>query len=141
VADLLPRVRQETPALASAGATGIDGVSLGGIVALRAGLANPETFGAVGALQPAIRDNGAAAAELTELAKSACARRPRMKLRLTTSERDGFRRAVTRTSDAWRAAGIVHEFGVLPGPHDYVFNRGPGAIELLFWHDRVLVRA
>jgi len=24
--------------------------------------------------------------------------------------------------------------------HDYPFNRGPGAIEMLLWHDRVLAR-
>ena len=35
---LLPRVRQETPALSSPEATGIDGVSLGGMLALRIGL-------------------------------------------------------------------------------------------------------
>ncbi|WP_394833607.1 esterase [Pendulispora rubella] len=138
--ELLPRVRAETPALASPEATGIDGVSLGGIVALRAGLGQPAVFGAVGALQPAIHNTGAAAAELAELAKSARARRPELKLRLTTSERDSFRRAVTRTSETWRGAGIAHDFAVLPGPHDYVFNRGPGAIELLFWHDQVLAR-
>jgi len=141
VSELLPRVRKETPTLDSPEATGIDGVSLGGIVALRVGLARAETFGAVGALQPAIRDTSAAAAELTDLARAARARRPGMKLRLTTSERDGFRRAVTRTSEGWRAAGIAHDFAVLPGPHDYIFNRGPGAIELLFWHDRVLARS
>jgi len=140
VSDLLPRVRAETPSLTSPEATGIDGVSLGGIVALRVGLGRPDVFGAVGALQPAIRDTAAASAELTDLAKSARGRRAGMKLRLTTSERDSFRRAVTRTSEAWRAAGIAHDFAVLPGPHDYVFNRGPGAIELLFWHDQVLVR-
>jgi len=138
--ELLPRVRAETPALATPEATGIDGVSLGGIVALRAGLGQPGVFGAVGALQPAIRNTAAAATELAELAKAARARRPALKLRLTTSERDSFRLAVTRTSEAWRVAGIAHDFAVRPGPHDYIFNRGPGAIELLFWHDQVLAR-
>ena len=56
---LLPRVRAETPAVAMAEATGIDGVSL------------------------------------------------------------------TAVSRAWAAAGIAHDFADLPGPHDYVFNRGP----------------
>jgi iron(III)-salmochelin esterase len=27
---------------------------------------------------------------------------------------------------------------VIPGGHDYTFNRGPGGIEMLLWHDRVL---
>jgi hypothetical protein len=29
---------------------------------------------------------------------------------------------------------------VVPGPHDYVFNRGPGSVELLYFHDMVLGR-
>ena len=48
---------------------------------------------------------------------------------LLTSEEDYFREAVTRTSQAWRAAGVPHEFEVAAGPHDYVFNRGPGSLE------------
>jgi len=27
---------------------------------------------------------------------------------------------------------------VVTGPHDYAFNRGPGALEMLAYHDRVL---
>ena len=136
---LLPRVRMETPALAAAESTGIDGVSLGGAVALRLGLASPEIFGAVGALQPATFEGQAF--EWTELAKAALAKRPGMKLRLTTSHEDGYRMAVTRTSEAWRAAGIPHDFADLPGPHDYIFNRGAGSFELLFWQDRALARS
>src|SRR5580704_11701088 len=49
---LLPRVRAETPALAAPESTGIDGVSMGGALALRIGLSSPDAFGAVGALQP-----------------------------------------------------------------------------------------
>ena len=56
---LLPRVRRETPALATPEATGIDGVSLGGVVALRIGLAHPEAFGAVGGIQPAFSEGRA----------------------------------------------------------------------------------
>jgi hypothetical protein len=35
-------------------------------------------------------------------------------------------------------ANIAHEFKLLTGPHDYVFNRGPGAVEMLLFHDRAL---
>jgi hypothetical protein len=37
-------------------------------------------------------------------------------------------------------AGIAHDFAEVVGPHDYSFNRGPGSIELLLWHDRALSR-
>ncbi len=135
---LLPRVRAETPALASPEATGIDGVSLGGAEALRIGLGHVEAFGAVGGIQPAISD--LPSADWTALAAGARARRPGLKLRLLTSHEDYFHDSVVGVSRAWAAAGVSHDFADLPGPHDYVFNRGPGSIELLLWHDRALDR-
>lgn len=135
---LLPRVRRETPALTSPEATGIDGVSLGGMLALRIGLGAPGEFGAVGAIQAAF-DQGQGP-EWTSLAQAARARRPGLKLRLLTSHEDYFRDPILAVSAAWRAAGIAHDFADVPGPHDYVFNRGPGSIELLTWHDRNLAR-
>ena len=118
---------------------GIDGVSLGGALSLRIGLGNAESFGAVGTLQPAIGEDQIS--EFTELARAARAQNPSLRLRLVTSKEDFFKRAVKNTSSAWRAAGLDHELEDLPGPHDYPFNRGPGAIEMLLWHDRLLARA
>lgn len=135
---VLPRVRAELPVLTSPAACGIDGVSLGGAVALRVGLGNPEAFGAVGSLQAALGEDQVP--EFTELAKAARARNAALKLRLLTSKEDYFRSAITHTSAAWKAAGIEHDFADVPGPHDYPFNRGPGAIEMLVWHDRMLAR-
>src|SRR5208283_988874 len=86
--ELLPRVRRETPAVGTPEATGIDGVSLGGIIALRIGLASPESFGAVGGIQPAIAEGQDA--EWTALAQAARARRTSLKLRLLTSHDDYF---------------------------------------------------
>jgi enterochelin esterase-like enzyme len=136
---LLPKVRRDTPALASPEATGIDGVSLGGMLALRIGLTSPADFGAVGGIQAAF-DSGQNA-EWTALAQAARARRPGMKLRLLTSHDDYFHDPITSVSRAWRAAGITHDFADIPGPHDYPFNRGPGSIELLMFHDRNLARS
>jgi iron(III)-salmochelin esterase len=137
--DLLTKVRKETPALASPEATGIDGVSLGGMLALRIGLTCPQAFGAVGGIQAAF-DSGQNA-EWTALAQAARARRPGMKLRLLTSHDDYFHDPIVSVSASWKAAGIAHDFADLPGPHDYPFNRGPGSIELLLWHDRNLARS
>jgi hypothetical protein len=135
---LLPRVRAETPALATPEATGLDGVSLGGVTALRIGLSRPDVFGAVGGIQPAVQQGQAP--EWTALAQAARVRRPDLKLRLLTSHEDYFRDPIFAISRAWHLAGIGHDFADVPGPHDYVFNRGPGSIELLVWHDRVLAR-
>ncbi|HEY8089644.1 MAG TPA: esterase [Polyangiaceae bacterium] len=136
---LLPRVRKETPALVSPEATGIDGVSLGGMLALRIGLSSPADFGAVGGIQAAF--DGGQNAEWTALAQAARARRPGLKLRLLTSHDDYFHDPIVSVSKSWKAAGVTHDFADVPGPHDYIFNRGPGSIELLMFHDRNLARA
>jgi enterochelin esterase-like enzyme len=136
---LVPRARRELPVLPIAEATGIDGVSLGGAIALRTGLARVDTFGAVGALQPAVADDQTQ--EWIEVAKAARAKRPSLPLRLTTSHEDIYHDVITHLSTALRGAGVDHDFADIPGPHDYPFNRGPGSIELLLWHDRVLGRS
>jgi iron(III)-salmochelin esterase len=132
---LLPRVRAEARASSERAATGIDGVSMGGRLALFVGLLHPEVFGAVGALQPAIRPEEAPL--FTRLAKAAMEKAP-VGLRLVSSDGDPFLGAVRALSDALREASVPHELVVTPGPHDYAWNRGPGGAEMLLWHERVL---
>ncbi len=136
---VLPRAKKELPVIEAPGAVGIDGVSLGGALALRIGLGHADAFGAVGTLQPAIGEDQVA--DYTDLAKAARARNAKLQLRLLTSDKDYFKSAIRLTSAGWRNAGVTHDFVEIPGPHDYPFNRGPGAIEMLLWHDRVLARA
>ncbi len=136
---LVERARRELPALPHADATGIDGVSLGGAVALRVGLRYAASFGAVGALQPAL--DAHQAARWVSDAQTARRANASLALRLLTSDGDFFRPAVVATSDALSAGGVAHELEIVRGPHDYAFNRGPGAIEMLAWHDRVLRRS
>lgn len=135
---VLPRAKKELPVMDARASIGIDGVSLGGALALRIGLGHPEAFGAVGTLQPAVGEDQVR--EYTELAKAARAKNADLKLRLLTSDKDYFKSAVRAMSSAWRGADLEHELVEVPGPHDYPFNRGPGAIEMLLWHDRVLAR-
>jgi len=111
-------------------------VSLGGRVSLVVGLAHADRFGAVGALQPAIQENEPPA--LARRARDAMGDAARLRLRLVTSDQDYFRGATTGLHLALKSEGIEHEHLVNPGPHDYAFNRGPGGIEMLLWHDRVL---
>lgn len=136
---VVPRAKKELPVIGTPASIGIDGVSLGGALSLRIGLSNADAFGAVGTLQPAIGEDQVP--ELTDLARGARAKNPKLALRLLTSKEDYFRRAIRSTSQAWKAAGLEHDVEDLPGPHDYPFNRGPGAIEMLLWHDRLLARA
>jgi iron(III)-salmochelin esterase len=120
----------------TADATGIDGVSLGGLMALRVGLTFPEAFGAVGGIQPALQAYDAQT--WTQLALAARRKNPSFALRLLTSDKDYFLEAVERTSTAMTRASIVHEHMLVPGPHDYIFNRTLGAYELLRFHRRAL---
>lgn len=134
---LLPRVRTELPVLGSAASTGIDGVSLGGALALKLGFAHPDVFGAVGALQPAIgKDSGPKLEEWLRGART----HGDVPFRLTTSSDDYYRDAVRAVHAYLVDASLPHDFTELVGPHDYPFNRGPGAYELLLWHDRNLAR-
>jgi enterochelin esterase-like enzyme len=129
---LLPRVRKETPAATDVRRTGIDGVSLGGMSALQIGLAHPELFGVVGALQPAIRGM---VGDTVDLITQKLGARP---LHLVTSTEDYFRESVGDVSERLKTKGIAHDYLLTQGPHDYAWNKGPGAIEMLLWQDRKL---
>jgi enterochelin esterase-like enzyme len=135
VEHLLPRVFAETPALQERTAIGIDGVSLGGRVSLVVGFAHADRFGAIGTLQAAVQDNEAVA--FAARARAALAHGA-LRIRLVTSDRDPFAGAIAQLHSALDEGRIEHEYLVIPGPHDYAFNRGPGGIEMLLWHDRVL---
>jgi iron(III)-salmochelin esterase len=132
---LLPRVRAESGCRADRTATGIDGVSMGGRIALLVGLSNPQVFGAVGALQPALRPDEAEM--VSRHARAAMAVAP-VHLRLVSSEDDPFLEAVRAVSARLRQDAVPHDLVVTPGPHDYAWNRGPGSAEMLLWHERVL---
>lgn len=132
---LWPRVERTLGAVVPRERTGIDGVSMGGRLALLLAIARPERFASVGALQPALQVR-----EATTLATAlagAKARSP-FALRLVSSEDDPFLEAVRALHAALRERGVAVGLVVTPGPHDYAWNRGPGAAELLLHHERVL---
>jgi hypothetical protein len=132
--ELLPKLRAETPILGTARTTGIDGVSLGGITALRIGAARPDLFHAIGGLQPAILETTSEGPVHEALAKG-LADRP---LRLLTTDDDGYRPQVLATSKALEQRGIAHTLIVDGGVHDVAFLRAIGGIEMLYFHDRAL---
>jgi enterochelin esterase-like enzyme len=136
VDELLPRVYRETPALGTPATTGIDGVSLGGRAAISVGMLRPEAFGVIAALQAAFDTNQAEA--IAGHAQRAKAKNPALTFRLLTSHDDFFLASGTAIAQAMKARSVPVQFDVVAGPHDYDFNRGPGAIEMLLFHDRVL---
>ncbi len=133
---LLPRVYEKTPALGTAATTGIDGVSLGGRAALLVGLSRPTAFGAVGAVQAAI--DAGEVRRFAELGARALEQNPALSLRLLTSDRDYFLRVNRRLSAELSKRSVPHHYLRVLGTHSYRFNRGPGGIEMLLFHDRAL---
>ena len=134
--EVVARARRELPVLGTPSATGIDGVSLGGAMALRVGLRYPKEFGAVGTLQCALQPGFAGA--LAREAFRARRENPALALRVATSVDDSFKESNRALSDAFTAPGVTHTFADHLGPHDYVWNRGPGSYELLLFHDASL---
>lgn len=136
VADVLvPHIQKTLPVASTVPRqVGVDGVSLGGMVALEVGLRHPQVFGAVGSMQPAIRGREVAIATLAASARAT----EHQQIRLLSSDNDPLL-PVTRTlSSELRKRHVAHQLLVTPGGHDYAFNRGPGAVELLHFHDRAL---
>jgi iron(III)-salmochelin esterase len=138
VESVLPRIREQLPVIPTAACTGIDGVSLGGLMAMRVGFKFAEYFGAVGGIQPAIQSYEAE--DWTQAAVAAHQKNAAQKIRLMTSDKDYFQDAVVRCAQTFARAGVPHELINLPGPHDYIFNRTLGAYELLRFHSRALQR-
>lgn len=136
VQQLLPRAYRELPVEARSAATGIDGISLGGRVAVLSGLDEPQAFGIVGGMQAAFDSEDAP--KLAAMAVAARHARPSLVIKLLTSEGDYFLNANRALSRALSQEGVPHRFFLVPGPHDYPFNRGPGALEMLLFHDRTL---
>jgi hypothetical protein len=136
---LLPRARQELPVIGTPETTGIDGVSLGGRVGFLSGLMAAEQFHTVAGLQAAFDSDDAWA--LGRLGDDAYRRNRNLRFRLLTSERDYFIEANQTIAAEFERRRLPMKFLLVPGPHDYIFNRGPGSIEMLFFHDRALRRA
>ncbi len=134
--ELLERIYRETPALGTPESTGIDGVSLGGRVAWAIGLTSPEKFGVVGGLQAAFEAEESET--LARSAKAALLKNPRLTLRLLSSDGDYYLASLSAISARLNQAAVPHRFDVVRGTHGYAFNRGPGAYEMLLFHDRVL---
>jgi iron(III)-salmochelin esterase len=133
---LLPRVYAKTPALGTPESTGIDGVSLGGRAALFVGLNRPRAFGSVAGVQAAL---GASELErISDWAVQARIQNPLLVLRLLTSDNDYYLDGNERLSALLAQKGVPHQLTRVVGTHGYRFNRGPGSLEMLLFHNRVL---
>ena len=117
------------------GKIGVDGVSMGGSRSMYYGFKYPEIFYSIGSVQGTFGPYLDTYRDL--LAKNRDMLRKRH-IQLVTSDRDTMAKSVERMHDVLLAEDIPHLFLKLTGPHDYIFNQGPGALALLMFHDHAL---
>jgi predicted esterase len=131
---LLPELKARLSLGPERSRVAIDGVSLGGYVSLEVFLRRPEPFGAVGTVQGAF---GTALGEIyaSRLEKVFKASSPRF-VRVATSSQDPFKAGATRLSERLREKGIDVTFSLTKGPHDQLWLREMGTLELLYDHSR-----
>jgi iron(III)-salmochelin esterase len=111
---------------------GVDGVSMGGARAMYYGLKYPEIFTSIGSLQgafgPFMEVYGDLVAKNKRYIKSKT-------IQLVTSDGDTLAPSVERMHRLLVSNEIPHEYKILTGPHDYIFNQGPGALSMLLFHN------
>ncbi len=133
---VLPAVRAATPIQDGSAHLGLDGVSLGGYVALEVFSRKPELFGVVGSMQGAF---GAQLAEVyaRRIAEASSKFGPR-RVHVTTSSFDPFRDAAQRLAQRLGERGVNTTLTLAAGPHDQTFLREAGSLEMLLFQARAL---
>lgn len=117
------------------GDIGVDGVSMGGSRSMYYGFKYPEVFKSVGSIQGAFGPYFDIYADLVKKNRSTLKERS---IQLVTSDGDVMAPSVARLHRLLEDNGIPHKYLVLTGPHDYIFNQGPGSIALLVFHNSAL---
>jgi iron(III)-salmochelin esterase len=135
IQDLVPELmRRYRVAL---GGIGVDGVSMGGARAMYYGLKYPDLFCSMGSSQGAFRPFLPIYKELADKNRETLKNRP---VQLVTSDKDPLAPSVQAMRVLLEERGIRVSYLKLTGPHDYIFNQGPGALSLLLFHDRAFPR-
>ena len=133
VDDLVPQLKKRyriTP-----GAIGVDGVSMGGARSIYYGFKYPDIFRSIGAVQGAFGPYFPIYRDLIRENRDLLKERS---IQLVTSDKDFCARSVERMHRLLVKERIPHSLLRLTGPHDYIFNQGPGALALLMFHNEAL---
>jgi pimeloyl-ACP methyl ester carboxylesterase len=131
--ELIPALRNHYRV--AQGKIGVDGVSMGGARSMYYGFKYPEVFCSIGSVQGAFGPYFDAYRELIGKNRDLLRKRA---IQLVTSDHDAMLRSVEKMHDLLLAEHIPHVYLKLTGPHDYIFNQGPGALALLTFHDYAL---
>ena len=99
------------------------------------GLKYPNVFKSIGSIQGAF---GPFFPVYEQLIRSNHDILKKRAIQLITSDGDYLHRSVERMHRLLLREGIPHLYYVLTGPHDYIFNQGPGSVALLVFHNEAL---
>lgn len=129
---LVERCRAELPVLTTRDATGLGGMSSGGLWALYCGSQCEDLFSHVISSEPYTR-------ELVQVLRRAIvARKSDQTLKIVSANEDRIRPVTLELVEALRADGVALEYVEYLGKHDQRFAAGPGGIDVLFSFDRML---
>ncbi|GAC1365419.1 MAG: hypothetical protein NVSMB47_16780 [Polyangiales bacterium] len=130
--DVVARARAELPVLSSREATGLGGMSSGGLWALYAGALDADLFGTVVATQPFTDEL------VKPIHDTVVARAQPQRLKIVTSTDDHQKKTTTELSESLRRDGVEHELVEYLGAHSAAFAAGPGGLDALLTFDRAL---
>lgn len=136
---VLPAARAATPTREGSAHLGVDGVSLGGYVALEVFFRKSRLFGALGSMQGAF--NLPLAEAYARRMADIVAEQGQRSIHLTTSSYDPFRDATLRLARRLGELGITATLTDGVGPHDQRFLREAGTLEMLLFQARALRRS
>lgn len=119
------------------GCIGVDGVSMGGARSMYYGFKYPEIFASIGSVQGAFGPYMETYGQLVTKNGDILKKRP---IQLVTSDKDPMAPSVEKMHKLLESHGIIHSYLILTGPHDYVFNQGPGCLSLLIFHNQALAQ-
>ncbi|MFI5301000.1 MAG: hypothetical protein ACHREM_23200 [Polyangiales bacterium] len=129
---LVERARKELPVMTTREATGLGGMSTGGLWTLWSGTQCADLFGTLVAIQPYTEDL------VPQLREQIAARNGVQRIRMMTSDYDHQRDTTLALSDRLKTDGVAHELIDSSGPHSAEFAGGPGATDALLTFDRAL---
>lgn len=132
--ELIARIKAELPVRQDPRGWALDGISLGGRVAMTCARELAPQLGSVGSVQAAIDERELIV--LADLFAEARKLNPELRVSLATSEHDYFRLVLEHYHATLQSRAFPHDWTMLPGDHSYAFNRGPGVTHLLISHAR-----
>lgn len=130
--DVVSRCRTELPVIDSREATGLGGMSSGGLWTIYSGSLCSDLFGTLVATQPFTDD-------LVKPLREVVSKRARpQRLRMVSSVDDHQKKSTTALSAALTEDGVEHEYYEYLGAHSAGFAAGPGGLDALLQFDRAL---